>query len=172
MDKLQHLVTDQTGLIHLIFSIVSLAAGTCVLIMKKGTKRHKQVGYLYALSMVVMLVTAYMMYHLYGKFGIFHWAAVVSSITLFGGMIPILFRRPATSYMDLHWNFMFWSVFGLYGAFAAELLVRLPSIVIEDGTPNSIFYNLIGVAVFLTFGIGYFIFFKKRRQWSSIEPNK
>jgi hypothetical protein len=49
---MEHLVGDAYGLIHLISSIVALVAGALVLIMKKGTIRHKQIGYVYVVSMV------------------------------------------------------------------------------------------------------------------------
>lgn len=42
---MENLVGDTIGLIHLISSIFALIFGAIVLIMKKGTKKHKQIGY-------------------------------------------------------------------------------------------------------------------------------
>ena len=62
---------------------------------------------------------------------------------------------------------MYWSVFGLYGAFMAEVLVRIPKVVAIEGVPTSSFYNMVGVAVFVTMGLGYFLFNKKKKSWEA-----
>ena len=164
----EHVFSGNIGVIHFIASMVSILFGTLVLLNKKGSSRHKQMGYVYSVAMLVVLVTSFMLYNLYGKFGIFHWAAVVSSITLIGGMVPMLLKRPA-SYISLHFNFMYWSVFGLYGAFMAEVLVRIPKVIVESGVPNHVFYNMVGVAVFITMGIAYFIMGKMKKTWSAFD---
>ena len=64
---------------------------------------------------------------------------------------------------------MYWSVMGLYGAFVAEMMVRIPRIVIEDGSPNAMFYNMIGIAVFFVMGFAYFGIKKKQKQWASFD---
>ena len=165
----QNLVTSNTGLIHLVFSILALIFGTMVLIQKKGTSPHKKMGYAYAVSMVGVLITAFMIYRLYGKFGIFHWLAVIRTITLLCGMIPVILKKPTNGYMGLHFNFMYWSVFGLYGAFTAETIVRIPDVADSGGIPAQLFYNLVGIAVFITMGIGYGIMKKKKKAWSRFE---
>ncbi len=161
-----HILTNNLGLIHLIASIISLISGSLVLGMSKGTVKHKKVGYVYLIAMVVVLITAFMMYNLYGKWGIFHWMAVLSSLTLIAGFIPIQLKRPAKGYVALHFSFMYWSVIGLYGAFCAEVLVRFPKTVIESGIPNYVFYNMTGVAVALTMGVGAFFFVRNNKKWS------
>lgn len=166
-----NLVSGNIGLIHLIFSIIALTAGTIVLVRKKGSKFHKKIGYIYAVAMMGLLATAFMVYSLYGKFGIFHWLAIVSTLTLMGGMIPMIRKKPA-NYVSLHWGFMFWSVFGLYAAFAAETLVRIPRIVIESGIPNAVFYNMTGVATAIVMGIACFIMFKKQKDWDKFDKSK
>jgi len=167
---LGHLYSNNIGFIHLIFSIVAVITGTIVLVSTKGTRYHKIIGRLYVFSMFGLLVTAFSIYNLYGKFAIFHWLAVLSSITLLGGMIPMFLKRPK-SYVTLHFSFMFWSVLGLYGAFIAEIFVRIPKIVIEDGAPNPLFYNLIGVGVFIVMGFGYFFFFRNKRKWARLDKS-
>lgn len=166
----EHLITDDIGLIHFLGSVLALVFGSLVLFMHKGTQRHKTVGYCYVGSMGIVLITAFMMYNLYGTFGIFHWAAVVSSITIVGGMLPMIIKRPK-SYISLHYNFMYWSVFGLYGAFMAEVLVRIPKVVVESGIPNHVFYNMVGIAVFITMGIGYLVMWKKKNSWSKFDTS-
>jgi uncharacterized membrane protein len=83
------IVSSLTGLIHLIISIIALVTGLVVLTTKKGTKNHKQIGYVYSISMILVNLTAFMIYKLYGKFGIFHWFAVISCLTLIAGLYPV-----------------------------------------------------------------------------------
>ncbi len=161
----EHIITNELGLIHLIFSIVSLATGTLVLGLSKGSKTHKKLGYLYSGSMLIVLITAFGMYNLFGAWGIFHWSAVISTLTLALGLIPILRKRPRKNYISLHFSFMYWSVIGLYGAFMAETFVRLPKIVIESGVPNEMFYNMTGIAVALTMGLGVYFFIQYKTKW-------
>jgi len=99
-----------TGLIHVIASLLALIVGTWVITTKKGTAIHRKMGYAYAGSMIALIITSFMMYRLFGGFGIFHWAAVVSTLTLVGGMVPAVLRKPVKSWLSLHYNFMFWSV--------------------------------------------------------------
>ena len=167
---LGNIISSSTGFVHLAFSIVALLTGTLVLIYKKGTRKHKIIGYCYAISMLGVLTTAFMIYQLYGTFGLFHWLAVVSSITLLGGMVPVLMKRPS-SYISLHYNFMYWSVMGLYGAFAAETMVRIPDIAIESGIPNTTFYNMTGIAVGITMGLAAYFARKNKKKWMKFDSS-
>lgn len=172
MNFINTIIHDNTGLVHLIFSIVALIAGTLVLLKTKGTAAHKRIGYVYAVSMMGLIITAFMLYHLYGKFGIFHWMAVVSLFTLSAGMIPILTKQPADNYIGMHYNFMYWSVIGLYCAFAAETLVRLPRVVIIDGVPATMFYNMVGIATAVVMFFGVFFFIRNKEKWAAFDKSK
>ena len=164
----EYLITDNVGLLHLIFCVIALITGSLVLGLTKGTKRHKKIGYIYSASMLIVLVTAFMMYNLFGTWGIFHWTAVVSSITILCGLIPIFTRRPKLSYLSLHFSFMYWSVLGLYGAFIAEMFVRIPAIVLEGSRPNAMFYNMLGIAVAITMGLGAYFFIRNKPNWDKL----
>ena len=113
------------------------------------------VGYVYWVSMSMLLTTAFMIYRLFSGFGIFHLAAVLSTITLLGGMIPVLRRKPK-HWVFLHFIWMYWSVIGLYAAFASEMLTRIPS------TP---FFGMVGFATGGIILTGAIIFSKKKKQW-------
>lgn len=156
---MEHLVQDSTGLIHLISSIVALISGSIVLAMKKGTKRHKQVGYLYVISMIVLIATAFMIYRLFGGWGIFHYTTVVSLVTLGLGMIPIWTKRPKKKWKFLHFSFMYWSIMGLYAAFAAEVLTRIPE------TP---FFGMVGIATGVIMIIGGVFFGLNVEKWKKL----
>ena len=154
------------GLIHLVVSIFALIFGTWVLVAQKGTETHRKVGYLYAISMVLLIATALMIYRLFGTFGLFHYAAVVSGITLAGGMIPVILRKPKDSWLAFHLSFMYWSVFGLYAAFVAEMATRLPVRTIFDSP--KMFFITVGIATLSTMLVGQIIFFKKKKKWQEI----
>ncbi len=149
-----NLVHDNIGLVHLIVSLISVVTGTMVLFMKKGTTNHKRVGYVYTLNMLAVIITAFMIYRLFGGFGIFHIAAIVSFVSLLGGMLPPLFFRKHKGWVEYHFSFMYWSVMGLYAAFVAETMVRIPD------TP---FFGMVGIGtgiVMLAAGIS-FSYYKK-----------
>jgi len=168
--QLENLVSGNIGLIHLLFSIVALILGTLVLSFLKGTNKHKRIGYFYCISMLGVNITALMIYRLYNKFGIFHWMAVISLLTLIAGMLPMIIKKPK-SYITLHFNFMYWSVIGLYAAFTAETLVRIPDVVINSGIPNSTFYQVTGIASGITVAIGAFFSIKNKKKWIKFDKS-
>jgi uncharacterized membrane protein len=160
---LNQVISGTTGLVHLIASVSALILGTVSLVMTKGTTLHKKIGYGYAGAMFILLITAFMLYTLFGRWGIFHWAAVISALTLTAGMLPILVRPK--NYLSFHLGFMYWSVVGLYGAFAAEVLVRIPRIVLEHGLPNKAFFIMTGMGVGLIMTVAGFFFSKLNPIW-------
>jgi uncharacterized membrane protein len=161
----RNFITSETGLIHFVASIFALILGSFILLLSKGTTKHKIIGRLYALTMLVVLITAFMTYRLFGTWGIFHWTAVISSLTLICGLIPILTKRPINNYKSLHFSFMYWSIMGVYGAFVSETLVRMPQVVVESGIPNSVFYNMTGIGTALVMGLGVYFFLKLKPKW-------
>jgi uncharacterized membrane protein len=120
------IVFSEIGLIHLIASIAALIARSIVLIAAKGTKFHKTIGCVYAASMVIVVVTAFTIYRLFGGFGIFHVAAIVSGATLAGGMIPVILRRPRKKLLDFHFSFMFGRSSVYMSLLSAKLLREFP----------------------------------------------
>lgn len=156
----EYIINKPIGFIHFVSAIVALCSGTTVLALKKGTQKHRKIGYVYAVSMIVVNITAFMIYRLFGGFGVFHIAAVVSLITIIGGMIPILLRKPE-SWLSLHLSCMYWSVMGLYAAFASEIFTRVPE------TP---FMGMVGIATgLIMFSAGGYFYFAKPR-WEEITP--
>jgi len=151
------------GLTHLITAMLALLFGTLSLWQAKGTPAHKRIGYGYAVSMIIMLLSAFLLYNLFGRWGVFHWAAVVSSLTLAAGLIPVILKTK--NQLTLHFAFMYWSVMGLYGALIAEGMIRLPRVVLERGIPASTFYTITGFAVGATMVAGGIFFIKLSASW-------
>lgn len=144
------------GAFHFAFAIIALLSGTSVLSFKKGTSLHKKIGYVYALSMLLLNVSALMIYRLFDGFGIFHYAAILSLATVIGGMVPALLRRPINSWFYLHFSLMYWSVMGLYAAFASEILTRVPE------TP---FFGMVGIASGIIMLAAGLYFYKAKQRW-------
>lgn len=63
---MNQLTSGFTGSFHLMVSILAMITGIMVLGMRKGTRRHRQLGYLYAVSMLLVNLTAFMIYRLFG----------------------------------------------------------------------------------------------------------
>ncbi|MBT8384312.1 MAG: hypothetical protein KJO83_01230, partial [Bacteroidia bacterium] len=142
---MESLVGDNIGLIHFLSSLLALICGSLILILKKGTKKHKKMGYTYTFSMVILLTTSFMMYRLFNGFGIFHYAAILSAVTLILGMIPVWIKKPRTKWLIRHFSFMYWSVIGLYAAFVSEILTRIP---------DSPFFSMVGLATVVILILG------------------
>lgn len=151
-----NLINNEIGLIHFIASALALIFGSAVLVMTKGSKIHIRTGYLYVVSMVVLLVTAFMLYNLFGKWGIFHYFAVISSFTLLLGMVPVFLRNQIKNWAYLHFSFMYWSVIGLYGAFVSEMMTRIPEVP---------FYNMVGLATAGVMLVGVILFGINKAKW-------
>lgn len=152
MNQLTH---DWIGAIHLWTAVLAFITGSLVLAMRKGTNIHRKIGYVYAASMAGVVITAFLIYRLFGGFGIFHVAAIISFITLAGGMLPVLLRKPE-DWLPLHFSFMYWSVMGLYAAFVAEVMVRIPA---------SPFFGTIGPGTMVVMIVGGIMFYYRKDRW-------
>ena len=122
MDTLVH---SPLGGFHVAASAVSMVLGAYILLVTKGTARHRTAGYLYSSAMLATNLSAFGLYGLFGTFGPFHFAAVFSLFTLVMGIVPAIFRNNK-SWLIRHIYWMHYSVFGLYAAFVSEIITRLP----------------------------------------------
>jgi uncharacterized membrane protein len=155
MDKL---VGDSIGMTHLLSGIIALIVGGLVIVLKKGTLLHKRTGYVYVFSMAVMLLSSFGIYRLFGKFGLFHYLSLLSTFSLLAGMLPMLKKVRTPKDYETHFKRMYWSVAGLYAAFAAESFVRIPRF---GG-----FWKAVAWSFVLVFIICFISFLKMRPVWS------
>ena len=133
---------DPFGLFHAGLGLASLGLGLAVVLGRKGSRAHRRAGYAYTIAMLLLNGTAFFIYDLWGRFGPFHWMAVMSLVTLAGGTIPAVLRRPA-GWLDIHARMMAWSYAGVVAAFAAEIGARIPGVRFVDG----VVWPTIGVMV-------------------------
>ena len=112
---------------HIVSAISALIFGLGVLLTRKGTRLHKQVGYAYFFNMLGLNISALFIYRLTGHFGPFHGAALASLLTLTAGFIAAYLRLPQGRWLELHYEFMNWSYVGLVAAAVSEATTRLPA---------------------------------------------
>lgn len=148
-------VNTPLGWFHLFSALLAMLSGAFVLFKPKGTRLHKNVGYFYVTAIVAVCGSALFIYNLTGYFGIFHLLALVALATLIAGMIPLFLKNK--SYRVFHLWFMYYSVIGLYAAFASELSVRIP---------ERPFYTMVGIATGMIFVAGSIFIVKKEKVWS------
>ena len=140
------------GGFHTFLAVLALISGGYVVFKTKGTSIHKKVGYIYVSSMVFMNITA-LFTHVLFQFGPFHLLAIFSLLTvLFGISVPLFFRHK-TNWLQWHYSGMSWSYVGLWAAFVAEVVVRLPL----EGLGVSFWQLVIGASLLVTWLGGYCI---------------
>ena len=114
------------GWFHTATALVALASGAAVLLRRKGTRWHRRAGWTYVVSMLVLNATALMIYRLFGTFGPFHFAALLSLFTVLAGVFFAVRRRPPGKWVEAHYYWMTFSYVGLVAAAFAEVATRLP----------------------------------------------
>ena len=125
------------GLFHTGTAIAALVAGAAVLLSRKGTRRHRQVGWLYVASMIALNTSALFIYRLFGGFGPFHVGAIFSLVTVVAGVAAAVGARRHRDARDpvgrarlieRHYFWMSFSYVGLTAAAVAEIVTRLPAL--------------------------------------------
>jgi uncharacterized membrane protein len=151
------------GWTHTIAATTALAAGAAVLLTRKGTRRHRQIGWAYVVSMLVLNVTALMIYRLFGRFGPFHVGAVFSFITVVAGTVAALGARRARARRDAvararalrgHYQWMTWSYVGLAAAAVSEIATRVPALRPRPGQGMMVFGITVALATLLVVWVG------------------
>ncbi|HSA56241.1 MAG TPA: DUF2306 domain-containing protein [Gemmatimonadaceae bacterium] len=117
---------SRLGWLHFVLALIGLGAGLFVTIVRKGTAVHRRAGWIYAVSLLGVNLTALLIYQLTGRFGPFHAAAIFSLLTLVAGVVPVR-RREGRAWVRRHAYWMSGSYVGLVAAATAESLTRIPS---------------------------------------------
>lgn len=115
------------GIAHVSLATGALVLGALVVLRRKGDRLHRTLGHLYVGAMLGTNVTALCIYRLFGVFGPFHLAALLSLATTVAGLVPVVARWPRRTWYEYHARFMSWSYVGLVAAAVSEALVRIPS---------------------------------------------
>jgi uncharacterized membrane protein len=164
------------GWTHTVAALAALAAGAAVLLTRKGTRRHRQLGWAYVVSMLLLNVTALMIYRLFGRFGPFHAGAVFSLVGVLVGTAAALGARRARARrnaveraraLEHHYQWMTWSYVGLAAAAVSEIATRLPALRPRPGQGLA-FGVTVAVATLLVVGVGARLI--RRRRSALLAP--
>ena len=150
---LDDIIHNNIGWFHTITAVLAMIFGSLVFLKTKGTTLHKRMGYIYVMCMLFLNISSFFIINFKG-FSIFHFFAVLSLITVLGGIIPAIRRTP--NWFEYHFYFMSWSVVGLYCAFWAEVGTRFA----KNGDQ---FWGAVALATFITAGIGNFFIRKQAK---------
>ena len=116
---MEHTLQHPIGLMHLITALLAILIGALVVLSRKGTRTHKWLGRAYVGMMVALNVSAFLIYELFGGFGLFHWMALFSLLSVLVGYSHARSRKPGWKVQ--HAYFMSVSYVGLVAALAADL---------------------------------------------------
>ena len=130
-----------------------------MLVMRKGTLVHRRVGYGYVLSMRVLIISSFGIYRLFGRFGVFHALSLVSTFSLVAGMLPMFRKIRKPGHYETHFKRMYFSVVGLYAAFAAESFSRVSRF--------GDFWRAVAWGCVLVFVACFVIFIRMKSVWSA-----
>lgn len=115
------------SMLHMATAVTAMIAGLCVVLLTKGTRRHRRMRYVYVASMLALNVSSFFVFSLTGRFSPFHVASMFSLATVIAGFVPVYLRRPRGGWLRMHMELMVWSYVGLLAAAASEAAVRLPA---------------------------------------------
>lgn len=133
------------GWVHLLFSLIALAAGAVVLVRPKGTPVHKLRGRVYATALVLTCVTAFGIYR-QGMFWFPHWSGVVTLVVVAIGFAAAHLKLPRRGWMHLHLTCMVASYYLLIAGGVNEVLVRVDAL--RRLIPNFFNSPLVGMTHF------------------------
>ena len=97
------------GLIHTVCAMIAIVTGGLVVFLRKETRRHRIVGYLFFGAMVMMNLAVLLTSSIY-SFGPFHWMAIGSLALVTSGISAPLFFRNSGNWLRTHYNLMLWSL--------------------------------------------------------------
>jgi len=123
-------IQGSLGIIHTVTSVLALVFGGLVLKKSKGTVFHKKLGYIYVINMLILNFSAMGITNMTGSMGLFHIFIIFSLPTTLAAMYFPLFARKNRNWMRKHFEFMYWSYVGLIAAFIAEVVVRIPALLL------------------------------------------
>jgi len=162
------------GWIHLVASVASVVLGAVVLRrVPKGGRQHRQLGWAYVVAMVTVNATAFMIYRLFGGFGPFHVAAIISIAGIVAGTLSARRARRAgqaqqelqrAHLVEVHYWWMTFSYVGLIAALASEAITRLPATRAMAGGAGAIFGAAVGGATALVFAVGSYLIVTRRAR--------
>ena len=152
------------GLVHVIAAVSALLSGLVIFLRKKAGTLHRFLGYVYSLSMLVMLMTALSIYRLSGSFNLLHGFALFSTLQLGRGLYHAVTRKPKGGWLDAHYQWIISSYIGLRAALVAESATRVIMPYLYDQGVRSFgwFWGIVGTATFVVVWVGQILMKRNR----------
>lgn len=116
------------GAFHTVCGIICLVVGGIIFSATKATRKHRALGNIYVVTMLLLNVTALCIYRLTGHFNLFHLFALGSLVMVLVGWSQVFFRRHFKRWFYRHYMYMCWSYGGLVAATSNEAFVRVPAL--------------------------------------------
>ncbi|WGD35008.1 DUF2306 domain-containing protein [Olleya sp. YS] len=151
---LNEIIHSNIGWFHFITAVLAMLTGVIVILNPKGTTFHKRVGYVYVIAMLLLNISSFFIVNFNG-FSVFHFFAIVSLLSIIGGMVPTLKKQ--NNWFAYHFYFMSWSVVGLFCAFWAEVGTRFVNNMKD-------FWWMVALATLITAFIGRTIINKNAKK--------
>ena len=112
---------------HVASGLLALLAGGGVVLTRKGTTRHRRVGWCYTAAMVALLGTSFGIRAVSGSFTIFHGVSTASTAVLLAGLsLPVSLRHRVADWTAWHLRLMLTSYLMLVVTMAAQFFDELP----------------------------------------------
>ena len=124
------------GWLHTGACLIALVTGLYVLMARKGTRRHRQLGWWYVGSMLVLNLSVFVIYRFDsalgrpqhtgpGIFSIFHWFAVLALASTLLAVFAAIRQRGSRGWAHAHAQAMLGSYYGLVGGLINEMFARV-----------------------------------------------
>jgi hypothetical protein len=111
------------GWLHSAACLVAMAAFVPVMLARKGGRRHRAAGKVYALAYVVLCLTSLGIYSLQ-RFWFPHWLAIGGLVVLVAGWLAVRVKPAGWRYV--HLIAMLLSAYNLFGGAVNEAFLRIP----------------------------------------------
>jgi uncharacterized membrane protein len=150
------------SLVHIITASLSLGIGFVVLVSKKATLKHRRLGAIYFLLMLLTNISSLFIYNSFGKWFFPHTLAVVTLAVLVPGYLVAYFRG-FRAWLVVHLICFLLSYYLLIGGAIAEAFLRIPYLRALDRFVLSM-SHLVSQVLFL----GIIIYFVSRYRKLSV----
>ncbi len=146
---------------HTVTAVLALVAGFPIFFSKKGTRFHKRWGKIYVVSMLSLCISSFW---LTGTtpftegFDVFHILAIVSLVSVIGGVIPVLAWYRFPGWFEMHYFFMLYSYVGLVMALGSHFFEYLPGV--PQGIRALLFWGL-------PYIVGTILIYRKRASFKA-----
>jgi uncharacterized membrane protein len=112
--------------LHIVASLGAVVAGLCVVVLDKGTARHRLVGKVYAALTYTLCGASFFIFETSGTFSVFHMVAIQNAALVTAGLAAARLRNRLTGWVTWHLRFMMYSYLALVATGALQFLEYLP----------------------------------------------